>query len=77
MSATDLEQMRRTSFALKADIQVERDGLLTDECARLLVMGLRPRTDVAWWLELEARLRYMKADAMIKVCDATELRNPT
>jgi hypothetical protein len=69
----------RDYFAAKADISkdLEDDGCIAERLALNLMDGSpMPAWDSdylaarIWWAEAEARLRYMKADAMLKARQA-------
>jgi hypothetical protein len=66
----------RDYFAAKADLSkdIERDGCIEQRLAVALMDGKNPPNwdddflaARIWWLEAEMRLRYMKADLMMKV----------
>jgi len=65
----------RDHFAVNADLSkdIEDDGCIDERTARNLMDGIAPPdwdddflNAQRWWAEAESRLRYIKADAMLK-----------
>ena len=68
----------RDYFAAKADLSkdIEKDGCIEQRLAQELMESPPPNWDNEylkariWWLEAEMRLRYLKADAMLRAREA-------
>lgn len=69
----------RDYMAVHARPETDIDGGIPNRCARVVMSGPPPSQQpgeevmayelrsVKWWIEAEARVRYMHADAMLKV----------
>jgi len=69
-SDTEYEQgmTLRDYFANDADVKSELDGISTGKAIKLMGVDKIPTGDenFIFWFELEAKLKYMKADSMLK-----------